>query len=108
MSLAQSFSKLMFEGNTRAAIRLLTQDSNGGILHLHECIDTNHTVKDILIDKHPQPTSPDAIIKTVPPETHLVLFERIDASLIRSVLLGTKGGGCPWLEKTLDFLQDSI
>ncbi len=41
---ARSFSKLMFEGNTRAAIRLLGQDSNNGTLCLNDPVDTNRSV----------------------------------------------------------------
>lgn len=77
---ARSFSKLMFEGNTRAAIRLLGQDSNNGTLCLNDPVDTNRSVRDVLTDKHPpgEPASSEAIIDIEPPETHPVLFEQID------------------------------
>ncbi len=103
----------MFEGNTRAAIRLLGQDSNNGTLCLNDPVDTNRSVRDVLTDKHPpgEPASSEAIIDIEPPETHPVLFEQIDASLIRSIALrttGAAGHGCPQLEETLYLLQNSF
>ena len=44
-------------------------------------VDTNRTVKDIMIDKHPsgKPALPES---DDPPEVHLVLFKSIDASMV--------------------------
>ena len=66
--LARSFANLMFEGKTKAAIRLLTEESKGGILRLSDHVDTNKTVRDVLIDKHPpgQPAHPDSLIEAYP------------------------------------------
>ena len=95
--LAHSFANLMFEGKTKAAIRLLTEEAKGGALHLSDHVDTNRTVKDILIDKHlsSQPAHPEFLIEDDPPEVHPVLFESIDASMIRSVALRTTGAAGP-------------
>ena len=95
--LARSFANLMFEGKTKAAIRLLTEDAKGGVLCLSDHVDTNRTVKDVLIDKHPsgQPAHPESMIKDDPPEVHPVLFESIDASMIRSAALRTTGAAGP-------------
>ena len=50
--LTRSFANLMFEGKTKVAVRLLSDHSNSGTLHLDDVID-NKSVKDILQDKHP-------------------------------------------------------
>ena len=46
----------MFEGKTKAAIRLSDQ------------VDINRTVRDVLIDKHPsgQPVHPESLIENDP------------------------------------------
>ena len=87
----------MFEGKTKAAIRLLTEKAKGGVLQLSDHVDTNRTVKDVLINKHPsrQPAHPDYLIEDDPPEVHPVLFESIDASMIRSAALRTTGAAGP-------------
>ena len=80
--LARSFANLMFEGKTKAAIRLLTEEAKSGLLHLSDQVDTNRTVRDVLIDKHPSghPAHPESLIEDDPPGVHPVLFESIDAS----------------------------
>ena len=40
--LARSFANLMFQGKTKAALRLLGEQSNGGVLHLDDLIDTGN------------------------------------------------------------------
>ena len=92
--LACSFANLMFEGKTKAAIHLLTDEAKGGVLHLSDHVDTNRTVRDVLIDKHPssQPAHPESLIKDYSPEVHPVL---IDASTIRSAALRTTGSAGP-------------
>lgn len=54
-------------------------------------------MRDVLIDKHPpsQPAHPDFIVEDDRPEVHPVLFELIDASVIRSVALRTTGTAEP-------------
>ena len=87
----------MFEGKTKAAIRLLTEEVKGGVLRLSDHVDTNRTVRDVFIGKHPsgQPTHPNSLIEDDPPEVHPVVFESIDASVIRSVVLRTTGAAGP-------------
>lgn len=46
-NLSRSFANKMFEGNTKAAIRLLTEDSKGGVLRLGDHIGENQTVRDV-------------------------------------------------------------
>ena len=95
--LARSFANLMFEGKTKAAIRLLTEQARGGVLRLNDTVDNNKSVRDVLIDKHPsgQPAHSDCIIDEDPPEVHHVLFKSIDASVIRSAALRTTGAAGP-------------
>ena len=59
--------------------------------------ETNRTVRDVLKDKHPpgQPISPEVIIDGEPPEFHSVVFDQINASLIRSTALKTTGSAGP-------------
>ena len=74
-----TLANLMFEGETKAAIRLLTEEAKGGVHHLSDCLDSNKTVRDILIDKHPlgQLAHPDAIIEDYPSEVHSVLLSQL-------------------------------
>ena len=58
---------------------------------------TSQTVKDVLKDKHPMAhaVSSEALIQGEPPETNRVIFDAIDASVIRSCALSTKGANGP-------------
>ena len=95
--LSRSFANLMFEGKTKAAIRLLSEEAKGGVLRLNNVADSHKTVRNVLIDKHPsgQPAHPDSVIEGVPPEVHPVLFESIDASMITSAALRMTGAAGP-------------
>ena len=54
-------------------------------------------MKEILKTKHPvgQPASADSILHGTPPEIHPVVFDSIDARLIRSTALKTTGAAGP-------------
>ena len=98
--LARSFANLMFQGKTKAALRLLSEQSKGGVLHLDDPVETGkgqRKVRDILADKHPpgQPAHPDTIINDNPTDVHPVLFESLDAAMIRSAALHTNGAAGP-------------
>ncbi len=98
--LPRSFANLMLQGKTKAALRLLSEQGKGGILQLDEIVTTSDgqkKVKEILIDKHPpgQPAYPDVIIKDDPQDVHPVLFESLDAAIIRSAALNTSGAAGP-------------
>ena len=75
-NLARTFSRLMFQGKTNAALQLLSQHGKGGILRAEEMINagdgSQKRVLDILRSKHPpaQPISQDALLltNTDPPE----------------------------------------
>lgn len=98
--LSRSFANLMFQGKTQAALRLLSKQSRGGVLHLDDYTDTENgqrKVRDILSEKHPpaQPAHHDALINDDPPDIHPVLFESLDARMIRSAALHTSGAAGP-------------
>ncbi len=87
----------MLQGKTKAA---LSEQGKGGTLQLDEIVTTPNgqkKVKEILIDKHPpgQPAYPDVIIKDDPQDVHPVLFESLDATIIRSAALNTSGAAGP-------------
>ena len=99
----RAFSNLMFKGKTSAALQLLSQRGKGGILHANDPIirsdPGSETVLDVLRSKHPhaQPASPKVLPlgHTEIPQVHPVIFDRIDASSIRSAALHTKGAAGP-------------
>ena len=77
---SRSFANLMFQGKTKAALRLLSEQSKGGVLHLDDPIETENgqrKVRDILLEKHPpcQPVHNDTIINDDTPDVHPVLFD---------------------------------
>ena len=86
----------MFQGKTKAALCLLSEQNKGRVLHLDDPTETENgqrKVRDILLEKHPpcQPVHHDAIINDDPPDVHPVLFESLDAGVIRSATLHTSG-----------------
>ena len=90
----------MFHGKTRVALHLLSDECKGAVLQLNDPIDTGNkqtTVRDVLASKHPpdQSAHPDAVIDDDPPEIHPVLFESLDAAIIRSSALRTSGAAGP-------------
>ena len=101
--LARAFSNLMFQGKTNAALQLLSQRGIGGVLHIHDPVNRSDpdslSIFDTLKSKHPQvqPASPDSVplLSLDVPEIHPVIFDRIDASSIRSAALRTKGAAGP-------------
>ena len=95
-NLSRSFAGSMLQGKTSTAIRLLSDQPKGAPLHLDDYIN-NKSVRDILQDKHParQPPHPDSLIDNDPTSVHPVLFESIDASLIRHTALQVTGAAGP-------------
>ena len=102
-NLARSFSNLMFEGKTKAALQLLYNRGKGGVLHLDDTVPSNNggstTVLEALKSKHPtsQPASTNAIHPAEDESTdiHPVVFDCIDAAQIRSAALRTNGAAGP-------------
>ena len=99
----RGFTKLMLLGNTRGALRVLSQVPSGGVLALDALVDSKgetKSVKDILKDKHPQaaPISEDALVDdnyVSSPLFHPVLFHKLTAASIRSAALRTEGSAGP-------------
>ena len=97
-NLARKFSNLVFRGDIKGAIRLLSNNENGRVLSL-ETLMNGRSVKDILKDKHPpsQPISPSAIYSGPSSQSdfHPVLFDSITSDLIRSTILRMSGSSGP-------------
>ena len=98
---ARSFARLMFQGKTKAALRLINEQEKGDLLHLDNVIghesSTNapFTVREALLSKHPdgRPASPDALVSgdMEPPTIHPILFESINAAVRKNAALHTDG-----------------
>ena len=92
---------------TKSTVKILCQfnvpgedNVRGDFLHLADHVDeedpTSPTVKEVLRNKHPSAQcSPESLIQGEPPDTHPVIFDSIDASLIRSCALNTNGASGP-------------
>ena len=99
--LSRNFAKLMAEGKVKAAIRLLSSQPNSAVLHSDTPLGSesdSETVFDSLCKKHPsgEPAQFDALFQSFDrPCSHPVIFESIDADLIRSVALQTEGAAGP-------------
>ena len=95
---AQSFEKLVAAGNVKAALRLVTEQSNTGCLGLDSLQPDGRMVKDHMLDKHPpsNPAAPSTISRTPSvPEPHPIVFEHIDGSLIWSTIQRLSGSAGP-------------
>lgn len=99
--LAHTFANLMFKGKTHAALDLLANAGKGSLLHLDQPADVSDpnskTVREVLVSKHPVglPVAPDSVLPGEPPEIHPIIFDSIDAHLIRATALRTKGAAGP-------------
>ena len=89
---AQTFAKLMFKGDVKAALHLISEQHKGEYLHLDSKVNSDSsnttpcTVREALRLKHPpsQLAPANAIYSSAdPPTVHPVLFESIDGALIR-------------------------
>ena len=97
--IANNFAKLVFQGKIKAAIDLLSNKVRGRVLHLDDIIssDEQKGVRDILRDKHPpsQSVHPESIVPGDPQTIQPVVFDSIDASVVRSAALKTNGAAGP-------------
>ena len=100
--ITRSFTKLMFEGKTRAALQLVSGHHCGGVLNLDEVADPadpNCVVHDVLRAKHPsaQPLHINCLLPdwADPPAVHPVVFASLDAAVIQSAALRTSGAAGP-------------
>ena len=89
---ARLFEKLVPQGNVKAAIRLITEQSESG------CLLHGRTVKDHLLDKHPPATlALQSAIREHPPATepHPIIFDRIVGPMIRTTAQLMSGSASP-------------
>ena len=97
----------MIEGRVRAELRLLVTDGRTSLLKLDQVIraaegSTKKTIQEILEEKHPDANQAygDAILSRSGNELHdddfhPILFESIDAEVIRNSALRTQGAAGP-------------
>ena len=86
--MAHKFSNLVMEGKVRAALQLLTKETESWPLTLNDVADdSGKTVRDILKHKHPppEPPYPDVLLNDdiADSDFHPVLFESFTAEVIR-------------------------
>ena len=95
--LSRSFANMMFQVKIQAALQLLSNKGKGSVLHLNDVYDNSTTVKDILKKKHPEGVIviSDSTIRSISPDIHPVIFDSINAALIRSTSLNTSGAAGP-------------
>ena len=96
------FTKLMFEGKVRAAMRVLSVEGKGASLPLDSVLTTgdhqsNVTVREELIRKHPpgQPAHSNNVLDACNSDVHPVLYECIDRAAIRKAAIRTNGSVGP-------------
>ena len=101
--LSRSFANLMFAGNTKAALRLITDQTKGDVLNLKDPVNLpntpDKTVKEVLLGKHPlsRPAAKETLIQSeAPPHPHPIIFEALDASKVRTAALRTQGAAGPF------------
>ena len=100
-SLSHSFANLIFNGKVTKALQLLSTHKQGRLLSLKDVVPSNSSqqlVKQILKDKHPpsQQVNPDNVIPlSHDRDVHPVIYQHIDASLIRKTSLHIKGAASP-------------
>ena len=98
-SLPRSFSNHIMEGHVKSALQLLSAENTGGVLPLDTDSD-GASVRSILLKKHPpaQSVHPPSVISksssTLPP-FHPIVFDNINGSLIRSIVLQLDGAAGP-------------
>ena len=91
---ARTFAKLMMEGKVKEALRILAQDSNGGVLPM------SNEVLEALKKKHPvrKPAVPSAVIVPNCPSqdpSHFILFDQLNGQMIRETALKAEGAAGP-------------
>ena len=95
----QKFAKFMRTGQTNAALRMLSDESQGHSLPLDQLCSTGETVREVLKSKQPTSSPPtvDALIpdSSPEPEFHPILFENITGQKIRQIVLRCRGSAGP-------------
>ena len=102
------FDHLMSEGKVNMALRLLADESKGGVLSLDASVpsaatssgnQSHHSVREILVEKHPQgrPADPDVLLDptTERPCYDPVIFGCLTSDMIKRASLHTRGAAGP-------------
>ena len=95
------FSKLVCSGKTQSAIRMVCSSGSGGVLSMSDTVSGSpgSTVRDILLDKHPQPAVPpdDALLQGHDAATPQdpILFARLTGALIKQISRQMSGAAGP-------------
>ena len=95
---AKIFANLMTNGRVPAAIRMLSDQKNAGVLSLEADAGSGKSVREVLKEKHPQPrpVAEEALLSIESKEdVHPVLYESVNGELIRSMILRTQGAAGP-------------
>ena len=97
---ARSFAKRMFQGKCQSAFQLLEEETGAmGVLGEDDVLPSGETVSEVLQSKHPDPEGlkEEALCSSdnLPPLPDQVIFECIDADLIRHAAKQTKGSAGP-------------
>ena len=81
----------MKKGNINAALKLITNNMQDGILPL------NNETLNKLKEKHPKSKNAnnDVLLTSVPQDVHPIMFAGIDEEMIRKAAIKTKGGSGP-------------
>ena len=94
-----TFRNLVFSGKIHSAIRYLSSEPSGGVLDMETVIDeqTGVTVRDALLQKHPQPVEPpeSALLADDPQEINPIIYDRITPELIRRIGRQVQGSSGP-------------
>ena len=99
----RAFVSEMSKGNTRAALRSLSKENKGSVLHLADSVPAANgeytSVLDILRSKHPVGSMPSEVAMVEgaqnPPMIHPVIFDSIQGKTIHSAALCTGGAAGP-------------
>jgi hypothetical protein len=87
-TIARKFSAMMFKGNSRGAMRYVSDQTKGGVLQLNE------NTKTLLAEKHPigEDARPEVLINgEPPPDVDPIAFAALDGDLIKKCALKTQG-----------------
>ena len=99
-SIARKFSSLMFQGKCGAALSALSARDASGVLDPDNILPSGETVSDVLRNKHPSPQNlnhealPSSDL-VPPPLPNPIMFDCIDADLIRHSARHTNGSAGP-------------
>ena len=92
------FSKLVFAGKIHSAIRYVSGESSNGVLGIDQPVPgSGKTVRDILLEKHPEPVIPpaQALMDCEPLSVNPILFERLTPELIKNIGRRAQGAAGP-------------